>query len=59
MKKFRGEDDGCVYCDFRPYAVKDHFCQRGRHMNYAKCGWYTLPTDPQYVEVKNKTTHNK
>ena len=37
---FRGQDDGCVYCDFYEYAKKDHFCQRGRHMGYKKCGWY-------------------
>jgi len=47
IEKFRGEEDGCTYCDFREYAVKDHFCQRGKHMGYSKCGWYADPREPQ------------
>lgn len=38
--KFKGYDIGCEYCDFYEYALKDHYCQRGKHMNYNKCGWY-------------------
>jgi len=42
MKHFRGEDLGCTRCDFYQYALKDHFCQRGKHMGYKKCGWYWI-----------------
>lgn len=56
MSKFRGEGDGCGYCDFYKYATKDHFCQRGKHMNYQKCGWYADPREPQKnVESKTNT----
>ncbi len=59
MKNFIGEDDGCTYCDFYPYAVSDHVCQRGKHMNYKKCGWYSDLEAQQNTKETGFTSYNK
>ena len=59
VKPFRGYDDGCEYCDFYQYAKKDHFCQRGKHMGYSKCGWYSTPNAKELVPTHQSELFGK